>query len=255
MDRLTDYPLLVFVVAFVCLWLAYLAGVWLRRRRGPQPVEDSNQDLEVVQAATATLLALLIGFSFSMAADRYNQRKVLEEGEANAIGTEFVRAELLPVSDAANTRRLLTAYLQQRILFYTPMSEARRAQVNQSTNQLQSELWVAVRGPALAQPTPVAALAVAGMNDVLNSQGYAQAAAWNRIPREAWYLMSVIAIGSNFLIGYGSKTSRLVGRLSYVLPFVLAIAFLLIADIDSPRHGLIRVHPQNLESLASSIPQ
>ena len=62
--------------------------------------EEERADFGVVLSATLTLLGLLIGFSFSMAVSRYDQRKNLEEAEANAIGTEYVRADLLPTGDA-----------------------------------------------------------------------------------------------------------------------------------------------------------
>ena len=122
----------------------------------------------------------------------------------------------------------------------------------QYTAELQNELWSAVRGPA-GQPTPVVALAFSGMNDVLNSQGYTQAAWWNRIPVSAWALMVVIAICCNLLIGYGARTTSGSGLL-LVLPLIVSLAFLLIADIDSPRAGFIHVTPQNLLSLAASLP-
>jgi hypothetical protein len=111
----------------------------------------------------------------------------------------------------------------------------------------------AVRGPATAPPTPVGARALAGMNDVINSQGYTQAAFWNRIPTAAWCLMVAIALCSNVLFGYRSRNGSAVGKLALVLPRVVSTAFLLIADIDAPRHGLIEVRPQNLESLAKSL--
>jgi hypothetical protein len=72
-------------------------------------------------------------------------------------------------------------------------------QIDATTAQLQTELWSAVRTPAGAQPTPVLALAVSGMNDVWNSQGYTQAAWWNRIPPGAWFLMATVAFCSNVL--------------------------------------------------------
>jgi hypothetical protein len=86
-------------------------------------------------------------------------------------------------------------------------------------------------------------LVVWGMNDVLNSQGYTQAAWWNRIPIAAWVLMGLIAVSCNLLIGYGEhRTSALL----LVLPPIVSIAFFLIADIDSPRGGVIHVRPYNL---------
>jgi hypothetical protein len=91
---------------------------------------EEREDFGVLLTATLTLLGLIIGFTFSMAISRYDQRKNYEEEEANAIGTEYLRA------NATQT-----------------------------------------------------ALAVMGMNDVLNTQGYTQAAWWNRIPMAAWGLM------------------------------------------------------------------
>ena len=97
------------------------------------------------------------------------------------------------------------------------------------------------------------ALAVAGMNDVLNSQGYTQAAWLNRIPVGAWSLMAAIAVCSTILVGVGARDGKAGRGFIVVLPLVLSIAFFLIADIDSPRRGLIRVVPQNLQSLAESL--
>src|SRR4029077_19747898 len=193
MENLTHYPLLVFAVAFVTLWLASVAGSWLRRRN-PSAGDKRNEDLGVILAATLTLLALIIGFSFSMATNRYDQRKNFEEAEANAIGTELLRADLLPPADAAAVRKVLGDYLDHRIVFYTNKDDAQRARINERTSQLETALWAAVRGPAAAQPTPVAALVLAGMNDVINSQGYTQAAFWNRIPIAAWVLMAAFAV-------------------------------------------------------------
>ena len=215
--------------------------------------EDVREDFGVILAATLTLLGLIIGFSFSMAISRYDQRKNYEEAEANAIGTEYVRADLLPAADAAKVRALLRNYLDQRVLFYTTRDEQQIRQINARTAQLQTELWSAVLAPAAAQPTPMVALAVSGMNDVLNSQGYTQAAWWNRIPIAAWALMAAIAICCNVLIGYGARNVKAEGVLLLVLPLVVSIAFFLIADIDSPRGGVIRVTPQNLESLVESL--
>lgn len=251
MENLTHYPLLVLATAFVTLWLAYATGSRLRRNN-PSTGDEHNEDIGVILAATLTLLALIIGFSFSMATNRYDQRKNFEEGEANAIGTEILRADLLPPADAANVWKLLGLYLDQRIEFYINEDDIKREQISQRTSQLQADLWTAVRGVAADQPAPIAALVLSGMNDVINSQGYTQAAFWNRIPTAAWLLMAAIALCSNLLFGYRSRKGA-TGKLSTVLPFVISIAMLLIADIDAPRHGLIRISPQNLESLAKSL--
>jgi len=248
-----NYPRLFFVLVLVVLWLAAQVGAALRRRR---PLKDEErEDFGLVETATLTLLGLIIGFSFSMATARYDLRKNYEEAEANAIGTEYVRADLLPTANAAAVRAQLRKYLDLRIEFYLTRRGAALERINADTAQLQGEMWSAVQVPAVAQPTPVIALAVAGMNDVLNSQGYTQAAWWNRIPTAAWGLMMAIAICCNMLVGYGARTTKIRGGLLFILPLVVAISFFLIADIDSPRGGFIHVAPQNLESLSQSLPK
>jgi len=252
MYRVTDYPLLVFVLSFIVLLISERIGwVFFSKKRALD--EDVRDDLSILRAATLTLLSLLIGFTFSMAVSRYDQRRNYEEEEANAIGTEYVRADLLPVADAAKLRPLLRNYLDQRILFYIARDEQELRQINTRTTQLQKELWSAVQAPAAAEPNPIIALAVSGMNDVLNTQGFAQAAWWNRIPPAAWALMVVLAICCNLLVGYGARSSSTGSNLFVILPLVVSIAFMLIADIDSPRNGFIRANPQNLISLAESL--
>jgi hypothetical protein len=91
------------------------------------------------------------------------------------------------------------------------------------------------------------------LNDVLNSQGYTQAAWWNRIPAEAWLLMWLIALLCNVMVGYAAGGASARTLLLLLLPLLLSTAFLLIADMDSPRGGVIRVRAQNLLSLSEQI--
>jgi len=247
-----NFPTLIFLASVFMLWLSIRAGIALSKRR--ELKDEAREDFNLVLSATLTLLALIIGFSFSMAISRYDMRKNYEEAEANAIGTEYVRADLLPNADAAaKIRSLLSTYTDERILFYTTRDPSELERVNTHVAQLQNELWAALVPAADSQPTPVVALAVAGMNDVLNSQGYTQAAWWNRIPIAAWALLAAIAICCSVLVGYGSHRVKGSGILILILPVIVSIAFLLIADIDSPRGGLIRVEPQNLHALAHSM--
>ena len=245
-----SYPGIFFLFSFLVLWLSAQMGAYLRRRRPLK--DDERNDFNIVEAATLTLLGLIIGFSFSMAITRYDLRKNYEEAEANAIGTEYVRAGLLPAADAAGVRAQLRKYLEMRVLFYRTRDQRELQQINADTAQLQREMWSAVHVPAVAQPSPVIALAVAGMNDVLNSQGYTQAAWWNRIPVSAWGLMIMIAVFCNLLVGYGARSAGVNSGLLFIVPLVVSISFFLIADIDSPRGGLIHVVPQNLISLSQS---
>jgi hypothetical protein len=188
-----------------------------------------------------------------MAVSRYDQRKLYEEEEANAIGTEYVRGELLPASDRDNLRRLLRQYLDRRILFYETRNPARLRDIDTTTARLQARLWNSVQIAALVNQTPVTALVVSGMNDVLNSQGYTQAAWRNQIPIAAWVLMGIIAACAHVMVGLYLRRVRPHGTLLTVFPAIVSVSFLLIADIESPRGGLIRVKPQNLMDVARSM--
>src|SRR6516162_6264030 len=242
-------PVLVFVLSLIVMWLSVQGGAFIRRLRSTP--EEDRDDLGLVTNASLTMLALIIGFSFSMAVSRYDQRKNYEEEEANAIGTEYVRADLLHAGDAAKVRELLMHYLDQRILSYTVRDPQRLRGIDHETAKPQDEMWSIVQSAASTQPTPVVALAVSGMNDVLNRQGYTQAAWWNRIPVGAWSLMVSLAICCSLLIGYSARRRERV--LFSVVPFLVSVAFFLIAEIDSPRTGVIRVLPQNLISLSQSL--
>jgi hypothetical protein len=245
-----DYPFLILLVSLLTFWISAWIGSSIRSRQ-PDLKEDSRGDFAFVLGAALTLLGLIIGFTFSMAVSRYDQRKNLEEQEANAIGTEYVRADFLPTADAAKVRVLLKSYLDQRMLYYKARDKQELRQINAEIARLQTEMWSAVAIPAAAQPTPVMALSAAGMNDVLNSEGYTQAAWWNRLPIAAWSLLIAISIFCNLLVGYAAHGKS--AFLFLILPIALSISLFLIADIDSPRGGVIRVWPQNLQRLAESL--
>ncbi len=252
MEEIVQSPFVLFIISVVGLWFAAWSGAFFLRRRATLD-DDERQDFETIRAATLTLLALIIGFSFSIAIGRYEQRRGYEEAEANAISTEYLRADFLPTTDAVKVHELLRKYLAQRILFYTTYSAHQLIQVDSYTAQIQSNLWSAVQVPAAANPTRMMTLVVSGMNDVLNSQGYTQSAYRNRIPRGEWGLMALIAIFANLAVGYGARRVERKRFLLFALPLVVSVAFMLIADIDSPRGGLIHVRPVNLESLARSL--
>jgi hypothetical protein len=250
MASVLDHPLAVFVLSFLAMMIFARAGSVIGARLRPI-ANDERQDLNVVLTSTLTLLGLIIGFSFSMVVSRYDQRKNYEEEEANDIGTEYARMSLLPASDAAQIRGLLLSYLDHRVRFYKARDARELQQIAASTSRLQIELWSAVSAAGARTPSFLTAQAVSGMNAVLNSQGYTQAAWWNRLPITAWGLMAGIALFCNFLFGFGSHHPRFL--ILMVLPLSLSLAFFLIAEIDSPRDGLIRVLPQNLLSLSDSL--
>jgi len=126
---LRDYPLLVLAVSFVLLSLSLWSGATIFKRHAKLD-ETLRADFGLVLSAILTLLGLIIGFSFSMSISRYDQRKNYEEAEANAIGTEYLRVDLLPAADAARLRTLLENYLDQRILSYVTRDKQQLSQID-----------------------------------------------------------------------------------------------------------------------------
>lgn len=250
MTKIVDFPLFVFAVSLVALFFSAHIGVFLRIKW--RPLEDSERkDLTLILASTLTLLGLIIGFGFSMVVSNYDQRRNYEVEETNAIDTEYVRSDLLPAGEEVRARDVLKNYLDQRLLFYEVEDANQLRRVAFQTSQLETDLWSIVRATAAKQPTPTVALVVSGMDDVFNSRGNTEAAWRNRFPVAAWWLVFAIAIFCNLLVGYDSH-----GRKSFlllVLPLVVSVSFFLIDEIDSPRHGLIRVAPENLIALSESL--
>ncbi len=103
-----NYPIIIGLACFFVLWVAARLG---DRITWPGFAPKELEEFNLVLGATLTLLGLIVGFAFSMAVGRYDQRKNYEEEEANAIGTEYVRADLLPAGDADKIHALLKQYL------------------------------------------------------------------------------------------------------------------------------------------------
>ena len=250
--EILNWPLLVFcITAVLCsfaVWLGHLAS-----KRAHDLNKALATDLNIIQAATLTLLALIIGFTFSMAITRHDLRENLEATEANVIGTEYLRTDLLPEQVAAKAKKVLIQYLDIRIDYYETHDHKRLEEIYQETDRLQTQLWDAVAPSVRSNQTPVMALVAAGMNEVIDSEGFTVASWAARLPVTAWILMCAIALFANLLLGFGAYNFARKTWIFLVFPFITAISFFLIADIDSPRGGAIKIIPRNLQSLKQSI--
>jgi hypothetical protein len=245
-----DRPLEIFLIASALQWAGAFAGVRLTRR-WPGLATIERSDLDLARNAVLTLLAVIIGFSLSMAVSRYDLRKTYEEAEANAIGTEYSRVDLLPPAAVATTRELIRKYASLRVAFFSAQSDDELARLQVETTHLQDQMWEAASRAATDQPTPLVALAVSGMNEVIDSEGRSRGAWGNRLPIAVWGLLVIIAVGASLLFGVGR--TRIPAVISTALPLAIAVGFFLIAEIDSPRGGVVRVLPENLVLTMDSI--
>jgi hypothetical protein len=244
-----NYPPLVFVVTFALLMFSIWVGQVLQKRAGG-PKEEGRADAGLLASAILTLLFLLIGFSFSMAINRYDLRKTCEQAEAVAIGTLYTRADLLAPADAAKVQGLLKTYVAQLLSLYTARPN-QALDIRKGVLRSQAELWATLR-PALATVAPpLLGLFVQGLNDVVSAQRSTQGAWQNHIPAGAWVLLFGIAVSSCWLIGFRARHTDWLAFT--VVPIAVAISFYLIAELDSPRGGFIRVTPLNLTALVQTL--
>ncbi|PWT84010.1 MAG: hypothetical protein C5B57_05630 [Blastocatellia bacterium] len=246
-----NFPILLLVLSFVAFVLSVMIGDALRRRTEASS-ERGPDDFGVVLTATLTLLGLIIGFSFSMATSRYDLRRSNELIETNAIATQYVRSDLLPAAEATRARELLKEYLDRRITYYTTRNEKQLAEIAGETAQVQTALWSVIRTAIPSVPPPLEGLVVSGLNDIANSERSTRAAWENRIPFSAWILIAAISLGCNVMLGF--RAHRRDWLVFLVLPAAVSVSLFLIADLDSPRGGVIRVAPQNLIGLSHSLP-
>jgi hypothetical protein len=208
-----------------------------------------------IQGAVLGLLALLLGFTFAMAVNRYEARRELVVKEANAIGTTFLRAALLPEAHVAPVEDLLRRYVAL-LLKYQPLSKdpAKLAEGLRLLGDIQAELWTHAVAASRASPTPIVATFITTLNETIDTEAERVAARQNRVPGSVWLLLLIVAslgcLTSNY--NAGAQGVRFLFS-SILLPLLIAVVLTLVADIASPYRGFIRVSQQPLVDLQQAI--
>ena len=234
------------VIVLVSVEVGHRVGSYRRVR----PDHEDEGPVGAMVGATLGLLAFLLAFTFSLAAARFDTRKDLVLEEANAIGTTYLRAAMLP-ERRDEIRSLLRQYVEVR----TDLSRKSIDDVRRRSEELQVQLWDHATVVAQRNPNPVVGLFVASLNDVIDIHGKrVHAITQNRIPAAIWsalYLVAVLALAS---MGYHAGV---VGKHRPLAVFAVAVAFSsvlwLIADLDRPGEGLLRVSQQAMTDLRASM--
>lgn len=202
-----------------------------------------------------TLLGLLLGFTFAMAVSRHDTRRELVVQEANAISTTALRARLLPEPHATNAGRLLREYVALRIQTHRETQFSQRfAALRKSSTDLHEGLWNEAVAAAAKQPTPITASFIASLNETIDLEATRIAATRNHVPGAVWLLLLCVAGCGMWLTGWEAGMARGHPFLArFLLPLLIAVAIALIADIDSPRGGLITLDERPLLELHDSL--
>lgn len=208
-----------------------------------------------IQAAILGLLALLLGFTFALAVQRYETRRGLVVDEANAIGTAYLRASFLPPEQRAAVEGLLRSYVNTRINYYEAgQDQAKVLAAEEAAAKIQRELWSQATIAATASPTPIMATFVTSLNEVIDLDAMRLNALRTHVPGAVWIILLLVAGCGCYASGYGSGASGARTTFSsFVLPVLIALVISLISDIDRPRGGLISIKQQPMFDLQQSI--
>jgi hypothetical protein len=239
-----ERPVYLFPVLLAGLFLCVNLGFRFRRVHAG----DDHSQLESARNGLNVLLSLLLGFSLPMAQPHYDQRKTLIVDEANAISTIHLRAEMLPDPFRGKVLGELSEYLASRIDFgREDMDESTlRDTLARSAKLLRDVQQEAI---ALVQqgPNAVTPIFVQALNDLEDLSEKRLAAEENRVPGAIWLMVILISVMACLVTGYSMNRRHLVDMI--VLPLTVAIVMSLVADLDSPRTGVIYVGQQSMERL------
>ena len=247
---------LIALALFVSLLLAIEAGYRLGERHRRDDATKAH--VNTISGALLGVLALLLGFTFSLALQRHDARSAAVVDEANAIGTAQLRAQLLPAPFAAQAQATLADYVALRIAAGAVglQREAERAARGREALALQQRLWAQAVAAAPADASPVrSGLYLQALNDLIDAQGAREAALARHVPELVLWLLygTFVLAGSSvgFAAGLGGHRAAFV---SYVLVGLIVLLVFVIVDLDRPRRGLIAVDQSPLQALQPSVP-
>lgn len=208
-----------------------------------------------IQAAVLGLLALLIGFTFSMAVERFDTRRDLVLQEANAIGTTYLRATFLPPEQRTAVEDLLRQYVETRLDFYKAGRDMDAVTaVEGRAARLQTEMWTQTGTAAKVAPSPLTVSFADALNGMIDLDATRLYTMHSHVPGAVWLLLMLVAGVGCYASGCGAGACDARNKLSNVgLPLLIAVVITLIADLDSPYRGFIRLDQQPMMNLKASM--
>jgi hypothetical protein len=237
------FAILIGLVLFVAMVAAQVLGRRIGQRRFAEDPATAQEGLGVIDGAVFGLFGLLIAFTFSGAGSRFDERRTLIVEEANAIGTAWLRIDMVPAEQQPALRRLFRDYVDARIATadLLPDIDASNAQ-DARAMALQSDIWAAATTASLApgQSAAVPSLLLSALNEMFDITTTRRMAAERHPPMAVWVLFVVLAIVSALLAGIGSARGRQTSLTHLVgFPAVIASVVALVINLEHPRLGLI----------------
>jgi hypothetical protein len=230
-------------------------GFRLGCRRQTWVDDNYRSQLSTMQASTLGLLALLLGFTFALAASRFEARKALVLKEANAIGTAHLRLGLLQAPDRGELEALMRRYVDARVDFSRAENWESFRAAQAASSQLQSQLWMRVGDLARTDGRPVPhGMILQALNEVIDIDGECRAALFNCVPDIILELLMGVGTFAMLINGYSVGVGGTRSLFALIaMPIMIAAVIAVIIDLDRPRRGLIQVDQQSLIALQGSL--
>ena len=234
---------------FLSLMLAseagYRLGRWVARVKSTS--RDDVSETSTLTAGMIGLLAFTLGLSISYAQNRFEVRRDLVQVEANAIGTAWLRTQLVDSAEGRAIAAKIEDYARVRLAFTSVASEADVPALVVQTNSLQTDIWRDMQVIAQHAPTPVTATLINALNDMFDESAAQRFAYESRVPVN---IQMMLCFGALLAIGALGYQFGLIGKRQVVLTSLLLIMWsggmLLLVDLDQPRIGRVRADPAPL---------
>ncbi len=238
--------LLVFVPSlFLIMLLVLETGRRIGKRYYSMEESDHHRGNRIlVESAIYGLLGLLIAFTVSGAANRFDARRTLTVQEANAIGTAYLRLDLLPAAAQPELRRKFRRYAEARLAVFRllPDFEASNAEAVRA-NELQRSIWNEVIAALPGVPQSATLMLLPALNEMFDITSSRAIAAQAHTPLVILCALAVLALFCCLLAGYGLAGENPLGSALRMIGFALIVTLTIfvILDLDYPRVGLIRL--------------
>ncbi len=248
----------VFAATIIIVMVAIEVGYRLGHAVHGHSEDEKESPVSAIAGAILGLAAFMLAFTFGIVTERHNHKKELVRDDAIAIRTAWQRSDFLPETDRAEAAALLRQYVDVRVKFAETISlEPERVKsVLSETQRLQDRMWnMAVANARKDMNSDVAALYIDSLNQVNGIHASRVALGIQaRVPGEIWLVLYCITILGMMGVAYqtgiaGSKRSMA----RPILALSFALVFALIASLDRPDSGVLKVTQQPLIDLRESM--
>jgi hypothetical protein len=245
--------ILLVTMLFIAIILFYELGFRIGKWKQETTDEVIKEQTAAIQAGILGLLALLLGFSFNMSLQRFDNRSQAVIKEANAIGTAILRTKLLPAPFDTSAAQLMGQYIDLRLLISSIdlTHTNQRREYNQKTDKLSDELWRMAGKAADVDSRPVVSgYYITSLNNMIDARGERNAILERHVPEAILFLLFIVFILSGAIIGYSSGLSLKRAYVPTLLVSLLIVLVVLITiDLDRPKRGMIKVKQASLFEL------